>query len=419
MVSCPSFVLSLTCRNNDSLVLTRKASSRNSPVNNRSLHVSYGALGGNKSRTTTGVGQRRRLVYRLTHRVCLQFWFKLSSPKGRNLSMVLRKDAIPLLVCLLVGALVGPGCMGLTGSEPEKPVVRGTDLGGRAPQLADATFAPDLRIPQRTNEPSTPGRGAQEFQLVSATEIQPVILTDRATSTESETNATAKLRMLYQQALEHYNSMDSYIVRFRRREQINGKDKPEEVIYARFRKNPWSVYFKWLGQEAKGREVVFVKGQYDEKIHTLLAAGDMPLMPAGKRFAVSPDSPLVMASSRHSIRESGVGPLIDHFGRMVAAVERRETQPGAVRYLGRLKRPEFDDPCEGVEQRVASGTEATLPRGGTRLWLFDLASKLPTLVIARDETGHEVEYYCYDRFECPVRLDDADFNPDKLWKDRR
>lgn len=132
MVSCPSFVFSLTCRNNDSLVLTRKASSRNSPVNNRSLHVSYGALGGNKSQSPTGVGQRRRLVYRLTHRICLQSCFKLSSPKGRNLSMVLRKDAIPLLVCLLVAALVGPGCMGMTGSEPEKPVVRGTDLGGRA-----------------------------------------------------------------------------------------------------------------------------------------------------------------------------------------------------------------------------------------------------------------------------------------------
>jgi len=333
--------------------------------------------------------------------------------------MVLRKDTIRLLVCLLAGALVGPGCVAMTGSEPEKPISRGADLGGRAPQLAEDNFAPELRIPQRATEPTAPARGAQELQLVSATEKQPAILTGRMGSTESATEATAKLRMIYQQALEHYNSMDSYIVRFRRREQINGKDKPEEVIYAKFRKSPWSVYFKWLGQEAKGREVVFVKGQYDEKIHTLLAAGDVPLMPAGKRFSLSPDSPLVLASSRHSIRESGVGPLIDHFGRMVAAVERREIQPGAVRYLGRLKRPEFDSPCEAVEQRVASGSEATLARGGTRLWLFDLVSKLPILVIAQDETGHEVEYYCYDRFEYPVKLDDADFNPDKLWKDRR
>jgi hypothetical protein len=62
--------------------------------------------------------------------------------------------------------------------------------------------------------------------------------------------------------------------------------------------------------------------------------------------------------------------------------------------------------------------DPNLPRGGHRLWAFDPQTKFPALLITHDETGHEVEYYFYDRFEFPVRLDDDDFNPDKLWTKR-
>jgi hypothetical protein len=47
--------------------------------------------------------------------------------------------------------------------------------------------------------------------------------------------------------------------------------------------------------------------------------------------------------------------------------------------------------------------------------MFDQATRMPVLILTQDETGHEVEYYCYDRIECPVKLDDDDFNPEKLW----
>jgi len=61
------------------------------------------------------------------------------------------------------------------------------------------------------------------------------------------------------------------------------------------------------------------------------------------------------------------------------------------------------------------GYEAQLPRGGRRWIFFDQRERLPVLVITQDERGHEVEYYCYDRLQYPVKLDDDDFNPDKLW----
>jgi hypothetical protein len=202
----------------------------------------------------------------------------------------------------------------------------------------------------------------------------------------------------------------------RRREQVNGKDHPEEVLLVKFRKNPWSIYFKWLGKEGNGREVVYVRGRYEDKIHTLLAAGDIPLMPAGKRIALAPDNALVRSSSRHSIHEAGIGTMIDRFGELVTSAERTGPQ-APFKYLGVMSRPELETPAEAVEQIIPPGDDPLLPRGGRRLWCFDSGNtKLPVLVITQDETGHEVEYYCYDRFLFPVGLDDKDFNPDELWK---
>src|SRR5262249_5603257 len=193
---------------------------------------------------------------------------------------------------------------------------------------------------------------------------------------------------------------------------------PEEVLLFKFRKQPWSLHLKWLGQEGAGREVVYVKGQHDDKIHTLLAAGDMPFAPAGKRIALAPDSLLVRSASRHSVTEAGVGSLIDHFGRCLEATERGDKRFGTVTYLGPRQRPELQTPLEGVELTLPPGAEPGLPRGGRRTLFFDVNSHLPALAVTQDERGHEVEYYCYDRFQFPVKLDDDDFNPDKLWKGR-
>ena len=243
---------------------------------------------------------------------------------------------------------------------------------------------------------------------VSNTPPEPAVFRSEQLSTDPDT----KLRELHRLAAECFADIDSYIVRLRRREQVNGKDKPEELLLCRFRKQPFSVYFKWLGPEGQGREVVYVRGQHEDKIHTRMAAGDIPLMPAGKRMALSPDSLLVRSASRHAITEAGVGHLIDLFGQRLAA-------QASFKYLGLVRRDEFKQPVEGAEEAVPPGAEPTLPRGGRRLWFFDPVSHLPVLIVFNDDTGHEVEYNCYDLFQYPVNLDDADFDPDQLWGAKR
>jgi hypothetical protein len=222
----------------------------------------------------------------------------------------------------------------------------------------------------------------------------------------------ADVRRLYRQAAEAYAAIPAYSARLRQREQVAGKDRPEEVIQCKFRKQPWSVYFQWIGKEANGREVIYVQGRYENKIHSRLAAGDVPLMPAGMRFSIAPDSAMARGRSRHPITEAGVGPLIDRFGRLV------EANRGNITYLGTQKRSEFQAFVEVVQQGIAPGEEAGLPRGGHRLVFFAADSHLPVLIITHDDQGHEVEYYCYEQIEHPARFSDDDFDPDRLWAKR-
>jgi hypothetical protein len=305
--------------------------------------------------------------------------------------MVCRKDVSSLLLTSLV-AVAGLGCAAMPFQPPR-----------------------ESSTPQAQIDPS-PRSGADPPAHPSGP--APLVTTAAAPSASVEDPST-KLHTLYREAAERYAQVDSYIVRLVRREQLNGKDKPEEILLFKFRKEPWSVYFKWLGTEGKGREVIFVPGRYENKIQTLLAAGDIPLMPGGKRFAVDPNSPFVLSSSRHSIRQAGIGALIEGFGRQLAESSKGSQGGGVFKYLGPIQRPDLGGPGEAVEQTIVPGTDPQLPRGGHRLWVFDAALKFPVLIITHDDTGHEVEYYCYDRFEFPVHLDDDDFNPDKQWNPRR
>jgi hypothetical protein len=215
--------------------------------------------------------------------------------------------------------------------------------------------------------------------------------------------------------MRQYSAMDSYIVRLTRRENVKGNMQPEETMLFKFRKQPKSVYMKWIGPQGEGREATYVEGRFEGKLHTRLAAGDSLLFPSGKVISLDPDSPLIRANSRHCIKDAGVGTLIERFGKLLAAMEKGDNSQGTVVYLGPQKRPEFLSPVEAVAWTVPPGVDTSLPKGGRRWCYFDGDKHLPSLIITQDEHGHEVEYYLYDRYIFPTNLDDDDFNPDKLW----
>jgi hypothetical protein len=338
----------------------------------------------------------------------------------------------------LVSCLLLAGCGG--GNSVRDVSVRAVPPAA-ARARADAPPPPDLRIPASAVAQEIPvvpvppvplGRGAApSAPTVPALPAPPatVILTSvegarnasqpaPSVASPSPIDSEAKpvsLRQLQQDGAAWYVGVDSYIVRLTRREQVGDEAKPEEVMLFKFRKEPWSVYFKWVGKVGHDREVIYVKGQYGNQIHTRLAAGDAPFMPAGHTMALAVDSTLVRSASRHSITEAGIGSCVIRFGELLDAQERGDRSHGTVTDLGAQNRREFSQPVRGAEQIIPPGAETELPKGGRRHFYFDAEHHLPMLVITYDNRNQEVEYYHYDRLEAPVHLDADDFNPNKLW----
>jgi Protein of unknown function (DUF1571) len=271
------------------------------------------------------------------------------------------------------------------------------------PPVAPAAPAP---APAET-QPAVPSTGIRAH-LLPPTPLPPDF-------TSQTTFAAPTLRMLHRFAVERLEATPGYVARLKRREVVDGKQRPEELILFKYRKDPASIHLSWLGGEAKGRELIWVKGRYDDLLHVLPGpseGGLLHLLNHGVEH--HPDGPRGLGKERGPVTQLGVAAWIERFGRLVDAVERRDLMVGTVKYLGSVKRPECDGPVEAVVHLIPPGSEIGLPKGGERLWYFDSTLHFPVLLITHDAQGQEVEYYCFDRFLFPGRFADEDFNPANL-----
>ena len=64
---------------------------------------------------------------------------------------------------------------------------------------------------------------------------------------------------------------------------------------------------------------------------------------------------------------------------------------------------------------MPANRDLDVPRGGSRQIFYCSKTKLPVLFLLYDETGREQNYNCYDRVQTDLKLDEDDFNPEKLW----
>ncbi|HTU23658.1 MAG TPA: DUF1571 domain-containing protein [Gemmataceae bacterium] len=288
---------------------------------------------------------------------------------------------------------------------PPPPFPRSDKTGGTPVPPAKTTGGTPVPPAQASPEKKTGETPVPPAQVPPAAQ-QP----DGTTQTPPHT-----ARQLLEQAAARCATLDSYIVRLTRRENRKGTLGPEEIIAFSFRKKPFSIHFKWLGKTAEGREVVYVKDRFGNKIHTKVAQGDSLLLPAGARLSLSPDNPLVRSASRHPITDAGVCHCVQALTALLDAQERGDRRKGTLTAIAPQRRPEYPQPVETLEYLIAPGVEPELPRGGRRLIYFDPENHLPMLVVTYDDKSNEVEYYRYDRLIAPANLDDDDFNPDKLW----
>jgi hypothetical protein len=117
---------------------------------------------------------------------------------------------------------------------------------------------------------------------------------------------------LIARAQASYAKVKDYTCVLVKRERIDGKLTPNNVILMMVRTRPFSVYLRWKDPDLlAGQEVCYVDGQYE---------GKMRVRPPGVLGAVGfvsidPDDPRAKQTSRHSVKEAGIGNLIGRLAR--------------------------------------------------------------------------------------------------------
>ncbi len=227
------------------------------------------------------------------------------------------------------------------------------------------------------------------------------------------------VKKLLDAANKRYADLTDYEARLVKREVVNGKQLPQDEIVYRLRTSPLSVYMKVLSAEGQGREVMYVKGQFDNKIHLITGKGDHLLAGAGYKTDMDPDSKAATAKSRYRIYEAGFGRTLTGLAKALNPPD--GSSPPAVKTLGLVQRKEVPYALEGVEVTIRAGEDPMLAKGGRRQVFFDPKPDspgyvLPILVVTTDADGKEVEYYFFDQLKVPSGMKDADWNPATLGK---
>jgi hypothetical protein len=203
---------------------------------------------------------------------------------------------------------------------------------------------------------------------------------------------TAACSLLWD-AKERVDSLSDYTLTLTSQERVGGKLLPEATMFVKF-KRPFSVYIKNLTGKHVNREIIYVKGKYNNKM--IVSPGGILGMLTARV------SPYTKGESRHTITEAG---LPNTISRMVTILEEGETSPAcraAVTYLGEG----YSSSEKVIRVRIVNSSYA--PK--TELAL-DAATLLPVEIVSYDTNGSLLESYRYHDIRPNVGLTDADFDP--------
>ncbi|MSR56316.1 MAG: DUF1571 domain-containing protein [Planctomycetaceae bacterium] len=103
------------------------------------------------------------------------------------------------------------------------------------------------------------------------------------------------------QRLENF---PDYTATFFKQEKVDGDDLQElQTLQLKLRHKPFSVYMKWLEGGDVGRQVLYVEGEYENRMLVKFGGAKARLLPILK---LEPTGALAMKESRHPIVEMGL-----------------------------------------------------------------------------------------------------------------
>jgi hypothetical protein len=206
-----------------------------------------------------------------------------------------------------------------------------------------------------------------------------------------------KVHSLLLAAKHRADSLNDYTLTLTSQERVGGRLMPEATMFVKF-KRPFSVYIKNLTGKQKDREIIYVKGQNNDK----MIVSRLNLL-GGLSAKISPDNIWAKKESRHSITEAGLPNTMNRMVSIVDSEGKKTTSRPTVTYLGEgscsLKRV--------VRVRIENSSYA--PKTEIAL---DPATLLPVSITSYDADGSLLESYNYRDIKTNVGLTDADFSPE-------
>jgi len=207
----------------------------------------------------------------------------------------------------------------------------------------------------------------------------------------------AAIRALERTA-EAARGVEEYACRFHRYERKGGKMGTRQIADVKFRREPYSLYMRWVDPGKFGAEVLYVAGKYDDTVFAR-QGGVLFLLPP---MRLKPDDELLEQHSRHKITDfnSAGTTLLENARRARAAGSFKARALGPSDVTG--------EPVDGYEVLLPGGDDYYARRAC--IWLHR-DTGFVARVLAYGDDDELLEDYAFVQYNLDPGFTDADFDP--------
>ena len=221
-------------------------------------------------------------------------------------------------------------------------------------------------------------------------------------------DATTAFGWILEAQRNYRTAVKDYTCNFIAHENMKkGGPVEDQIIQMKFRQQPFSVYMNWARPNSMaGQEVAFVEGKNANK----LRVRNVGLLKVAGFMSIDLDDKRTLEHSRHTIREAGIGNLIDR----TAQNWQYDRQSGKA--VTRIAEFQFDGrPCYRVETIHTEKLPQFYSHRG--VIYLEKNSKYPLRnenyfwpVPGGNPAGELMESFSYSRLEFNKGLKDSDFD---------
>jgi hypothetical protein len=204
------------------------------------------------------------------------------------------------------------------------------------------------------------------------------------------------------QAEAAYDKVASYTAVFHKQQRVAGKLLPAETILLKCRKQPFSLYMKWIKAPYKGSELLYVAGWNEDRIRAH-RGGILRFITRN----LDPKDPGLMAGNLRPVTSTGIGYLLE----TVAIGIRKAIKVGELTFSERGRESVYGRNTHILEV-VFPKDRAEVYHGHRYVINQDVGSKILVRIRVYDRDDQLVENYGYENLNLDAPLTDADFDPD-------